>query len=82
MGLGHMMAEAWHGMAGVMVRWVDGASSAKVHGPKGGAQGAQGLAKGAKELGQGGIQPPWFVLPISSKKMLSFKSYTTLKNNI
>ena len=48
---GHMMAEAWHGMAGAMVRWADGASSARLHGPKGGAQGAQGLAKGAGPRG-------------------------------
>ena len=73
---------AWHGMAGAMVRWADGAWLARLHGPKGGDQGAKELAKGAKGLGQGGIQLPRFVLPNFSKKMLNFKSNRTWKNNI
>ena len=52
------------------VPWCDGRM---VHGPKGANQGAKELAKGAKELGQRGIQLPWFVLPIFSKKILNFE---------
>ena len=77
MGPGHIMSEAWHGRAkascGAMVRWADGAWSARLHGPKGADQGAKGLAKEAKQLGQEGIQLPWFVLPIFSKKMLNLE---------
>ena len=58
---------------GAMARWVDGAWSARLHGSKRANQGTKGLAKGPKGLGQGGIQLPWFILPIFSKKMLNFE---------
>ena len=51
-GTGHMIAEAWHGMAeascGAMMRWADGAWLAPLHGPKGTNHREKGLPKGAK----------------------------------
>ena len=48
-----MMAEAWHGMVGAMLRRADGAWSTTLHGPKRADEGAKGLAKGAKRLAKG-----------------------------